>query len=176
MNLDPVPATPISPDLAQKIAHLDIPRTQVVPMYEFLTGMCNKLNCRFTFDDETHAPAYIMSEFFFLPALAWSAQQCGQRVFGTDLGCRLVRHADSLFGVRAEVPPVTGHVADILRALVFMQAARDVFSVRQNSVIEMAGIYEGFSAAFTELIGSAAPEQTEDKGGEIPWPPVQRHH
>lgn len=101
----------------------------------------------------------------FLPAVVWEAQSLGQKLLGADLGCRLRAEPHTLFGVRASVPLITGNLADIMRALFCIHAAKKCCGDARHTSIEMGLVIDAYKDKFSGLLEVA----TQDDG-EIKWP------
>lgn len=155
--------------LAQPGVAAALPRPgRAVPMHQLLANFCLVQGCGFTQKGAPCDPLTVMSPAMFLPVIAWNVQGSGQDLLGVDLGCSLRLDQDSLFGARAVVPHVTGHIVDVFRALFFMHAATNLFGLRPNASIEVNPIHDMLREHFQGfLAGLTATE------GEIPWPHPQ---
>lgn len=142
----------------------------VVPVSALLTNIYTLYNNRFTFNGDVVPVSYVMGTTGMLPCVAWGAQDAGHRLLGADLACSLRRDERALFGLRAVVPPVTGNLADIIRGLFFMHAARMLFGLRRDAEIEVSQVYEMFEHEFKDILAQAVFGDS----GEIAWPQPSR--
>lgn len=101
----------------------------------------------------------------FLPAVIWEAQILGRRLMDADLGCRMRAESNSLLGVVATVPMVTGNLADIMRALFCIYAAKNCCAMVRAGDIEMGYVVSAYREKFAVLLETAS-----NVDGEIQWP------
>lgn len=143
-----------------------IPSTVVVPVPTLLSNVCRIIGARFTLYGEPVPASYVMSPVGMLPCVALVAQESARRLLDADLGCSLRRDERGTFGLRAVVPAVTGNLADIVRALVFMRCATAVFGLRRNANIDATQIHAAFEGQFRAILQRSNAEHP----GEIAWP------
>ncbi|MEJ8837570.1 hypothetical protein [Ramlibacter sp. AN1133] len=155
--------------LLQLEAAITLAPGRAVPMHSFLAGLCMVHDCSFTLRGAELAAEHVMAPEMFLPMVAGTAMDDGRYLAGIDLGCGLRVDDGSLFGVRSVVPHLTGHIADVMRALFFMHAARKVFGLRERACIDLTASYEVMNGQFQSLRQALGSQQ-----GEIPWPLPQR--
>lgn len=150
-------------------AQIVLPRGQAVTMPRLLAAICRQYECSFSFRGLDVPPERVMAPEMFLPLVTGTAQEDGHYLLGVDLGCGIRTDDESLFGVRSVVPPVTGHLADLMRALFFRHAAQKVFGLRQQACIDLTATYEVVAEQFLNLRKALEPA-----GGEVPWPQPPR--
>lgn len=117
----------------------------VTPIHQMLYGLCDSLGAKFLMGGEPVSSAEVLSPSALLPAIAWMAQDAGSRLLQADFGCELKKTMEfeaSLLGVRCVVPPVTGHIADLTRALFFAHFTVELLGLRKDSLIEVLPLYE----------------------------------
>lgn len=144
---------------------IQLARGRAIPMHQMLTGVCTLQACTFSFRGRDLPAHQVMAPEMFLPMVTGTAQDDGRYLLDVDFGCGLRLDEESLFGVRSVVPHITGHIADVVRALFFLNAAHKTFGLRPNACIDLTATYEIMNEQFQGLrkaLGS--PE------GEIPWP------
>jgi hypothetical protein len=139
--------------------------SRVVSMHQLLANVCELQGCTFTQHGVPCDPLTVMSPSMLLPILAWDVQDRGQDLLGEDLGCALKLDNHSIFGARAIVPHMTGHIVDLFRALFFMHSATTIFGLRPNASIEIGPLIESLRDQFQVFI-----QALSSKEGEIPWP------
>jgi len=134
------------------------------------------MDCRFLLQGELIEPIEVFSPSALLPVLAWTAQDAGQRLLGADFGCVLKKAGPgeiALTGARCVVPHVTGHLADITRAMFFVHSATVLFGMRPGAFLEVEPLYMSFAKLFDHHFEAQA--QTGEKG-VYSWPqmsPIQ---
>lgn len=141
----------------------------VVAMPRLLANVCGALNVRFTLGGDAVPPSWVMGSTGLLPCVTVAAEDAAHRLFGISLGATLRPSEQALFGVRAAVPPVTGNLADIVRALFFMRAAQTLFGLRSHADIDVAEVVETFRPYFKQILDRVEPQE-----GELSWLPQSR--
>jgi hypothetical protein len=144
---------------------------RVLTVSTLLALVCEVENCRFTMHGVACAAETVMSPSMFLPVLAWEVQELGRDLFEQDLGCTLKRDEGALFGARAVVPYVHGHVGANIRFLCFLHTATELFGLRPNASIEVAPLANALREHFQAFMSTQPANQ-----GDISWPlpPVSR--
>ncbi len=147
-----------------------------VPIRRLLVNRCNLLGCTFVDDGQPIDAETVMSPEMFLPAIAWNAQEGGMALLGEDLGCVLRREPRSRFGAVVSVPPLTGHIVDVIRYLFFQHYTERMFGLRPGLQIDVYPTFETLRRGFADMLQAQhlSPE------GEIQWPyqtpaPSPRH-
>lgn len=143
-----------------------MPPGGVMAVDRLLATHCELIDCAFSFDGEKTPARSIMSPVVFLPVLALRVQEAGFRLLGADMGCVLRADKDSMFGARAVIPPVTGHIVDVIRGLFFQHYAAETFGLRKQALIEVAPLRDMLSSVFDEF-------ETNSEG-EFKWPQPSR--
>lgn len=138
----------------------------VTPVHEMLYGLCDSMGARFLMGGAPVSHAEVLSPSALLPAVAWMSQDAGQRLLQADFGCLLRKPSAgkaTLLGARCVVPPVTGHIADVTRALFFAHFAVELFGLRQGAMVEVMPLHEMLRPIFESHMGSS-------NEGDVTWP------
>jgi len=141
--------------------------TLVTPVHEMLYGLCDSMEARFLVGGVPVIHSRVLSPSALLPALAWMSQDAGQRLLEADFGCLLRKPADgevTPLGAHCVVPPVTGHIADVTRALFFAHFAVELFGLRQGALVEVLPLQEMLRPIFESHLGSFNAQ------GDVTWP------
>lgn len=163
--------------LLQRMPHLlelasaaaDESPAAVMAMSRLLANVCGVLNVRFALSSDAVPTSWVMGATALLPCVAVAAEDAAHRLFGISLGVSLRPSEQALFGVRAAVPPVTGNLADIVRALFFMRSAQVLFGLRRDADIDVAEVVATFRPYFKQILDRVEPQE-----GELPWLPQSR--
>lgn len=149
---------------------------EAVPVAKVLLSRVRLLGCTFVDDGGPIEAERVLSPEMFLPAIAWSVQEAGMALLGADLGCVLRRDPRALFGAVVSVPPVTGHIVDVIRYLFFQRYADLMFGLQPGAQVDVYPSYLTLRRGFADML--QAREASFE--GEIPWPlqnpaPSPRH-
>jgi hypothetical protein len=139
---------------------------RVMPVHEMLYGLCDAMGVQFLMAGEPVGHAGVLSPSALLPAIAWMSQDAGVRLLQADFGCLLRKPAAeevTLLGCRCIVPPVTGHIADITRALFFAHFTFELLGLRQGAMVEVFPLHEMLQPVFLAHMGSV-------NEGNVSWP------
>ena len=143
---------------------------EVVHMHKLLDGLARSQNITFKLSGVDLTSAEVFAHNGLLPMIACIAQDAGQRLLGADFGCELRRMSasePSMLGARCVVPPMTGHIADVVRSLFFVHYATEVLGLRENAMVEVQPVLETLWPVFSAHIESFGEQETE---GGVPWP------
>lgn len=138
----------------------------VMPMHRMLYGLCESIGVNFILGGRPVSHADVLGPAAFLPAVAWMSQDAGKRLLDADFGCLLRMPSENeptLLGVRCVVPPVTGHIADVTRALFCAHFAVEIFGLRRGALIEVMPLQEVLKEIFTS-------HSADLQKGEMAWP------
>ncbi len=148
---------------ADDLADVSLPDGAAVPLSKVLAAFAEFYRCKFSYLGNPIGSDVIFAGEMLLPAVIWESQIKGHQLLQADLGCRLRLDSASLFGVCAIVPFVTGHMADIVRALLCLHTTRNLFLIAPDASVEISMIVDTYKRHFEGLL-----EHTKD--GEIQWP------
>lgn len=137
------------------------------PVHEMLGGLCDNMGVKFLMGGVPVSSDLVLGPSALLPAVAWMSQDAGQRLLQADFGCVLRKPLDAettALGARCVVPPITGHLADLTRALFFAHYAVELFGLRPGALVEVMPLQEMLRPVFLSHMGAATPE------GDVSWP------
>lgn len=162
-----------APELLERASALAVAMpAAVVAVPRLLCNVCDVFNARFTLGDDVVPASWVMGPAGMLPCAAAAAEDAAHRLFGISLGVSLRRDAQALFGLRVGVAPVTGNLADIVRALFFIRSTQDLYGLRRDAVLDVTEVIEIYKAHFDSILSRADTEGT----GDLSWPPPSRQH
>lgn len=156
--------------LMQKAVDCVASGRQVLTMHELLARLATSMDCRFLVAGEPVDASEVFLPSSLLPIIALGAQDAGLRLLQADFGCVLKKPMEgeiTLTGARCAVPPVTGHLADITRALFFAHTATHLLGINQGAFLDVEPVYRVFSGFFESHFESQGPLP---QGGSYSWP------
>ncbi len=142
-----------------------LPEGAAIPLTNVLACHSGIYGNRFQIDGQLIDAEIFFAPEIFLPAIIWEAQILGTRLLGADLGCRLRVAPEGLLGVMASAPLVTGNLADIMRALFCIHAAKHCCASASDSVVEVGMMVDHYKKRFAGMLDSASSQE-----GELKWP------
>lgn len=140
----------------------------VTPVHQMLYGLCESMGVRFLMGGNEVGHAEVLGPCALLPVIAWMSQDAGVRLLQADFGCVLRKPSpgeSTLLGARCVVPPVTGHIADLTRAMFFAHYTMELLGLRPGALVEVMPLQELLRPVFTAHLGAST--ETE---GDVSWP------
>ena len=165
----------VSPEAMERTASLlAVQQRSSLTVNRLLYGLCSSLKVQFLLEGQEVAPADVLSPSALLPGVAWMVQDAGKRLLDADFGCEL-KVAQSgeatLLGVRCVVPPMTGHIADVIRSIFFIHYTTEFFGIREGAMVEVAPAQQMLRGVFESHLEAQASVE-----GIVSWPQVSRTH
>lgn len=146
-------------------AEASLPAGAAIPLTNVLASYCGIYGNKFQIDGQLIDAEIFFAPEIFLPAVVWEAQILGTRLLNADLGCRLRVEPESLLGVMASAPLITGNLADIMRALLCIHAAKMSFGSPSESIVEVSMVIDHYKKRFAGMLDLASSHE-----GELKWP------
>ena len=132
-----------------------------ISMSRMLAVFAAQQNCVFTVNGALEEGALVMAPELFLPAITQHADASARSLLGMPLGVTYQTDPESLLGVRAEVPDVTGDEISVVRAAFFTAAAVRIFGIAPHARVECAPVFAAYQNGLLSHL-----EQT----GPLKWP------
>jgi hypothetical protein len=148
-------------------------RHSVIQVQHVLSSMCQNMRIQFRMGGVNVAPQEVFSPLGLLPVVACMAQESGKRLLGADFGCLLKRvpgDEPSMLSSRCVIPPMTSHLADLVRTLFVVHHATELFGLREDAIIEILPLQETLWPIFSAHVDS----EVDAKEGVVPWPPISQ--
>lgn len=137
-------------------------------MTRALAMVATRNRCQFLVGGEPEEAVLVLAPEVFLPVVALHADAKCRELLGRALpGVAMKPDAQAMFGVYADVEPMTGDGNGALRAAFFMSAARRLFGLDEDVLIECAPIFEAYRGGLMEHLQS---------GGPVTWPLARVSH
>lgn len=165
----------VSPEAMERAAGLLVatPRSSL-SVNRLLYGLCDSLHVQFLLEGQEVSHADVLSPSAMLPGIAWMVQDAGRHLLEADFGCELkvARSGEAtLLGVRCVVPPMTGHIADVIRSIFFVHYTTEFFGIREGGMVEVAPLQQLLRGIFENHL-----EEQPSAEGIVSWPQVSRTH
>jgi hypothetical protein len=143
---------------------------QSVKVSQMLVGYAANHHCRFSMNGAEMKAHELFSESVLLPVITVHAQARALRLLGVGLGCMIRPDAQGVLDVRCEVPEISmGRVADLVRALFFLNAAERIFGIERGGLIDCTPVYDFFRKPLSERIDLTQHQLMDQK-----WPLAQQ--